>query len=30
MTDHEQVVLHARDVEFGWAALPMHWIPGEP
>ncbi|RSN47173.1 metal-dependent hydrolase [Amycolatopsis sp. WAC 04197] len=30
MTDHEQIVLHARDVEFDWASLPMHWIPGEP
>ncbi|EMD28763.1 metal-dependent hydrolase [Amycolatopsis azurea] len=28
--DHEQIVLHARDVEFDWASLPMHWIPGEP
>jgi predicted metal-dependent hydrolase len=27
---HEQIVLHARDVEFDWAALPMHWVPGEP
>ena len=26
----EQLVLHARDVKFDWAALPMHWIPGEP
>ena len=26
----EQLVLHARHVEFDWAALPMHWIPGEP
>jgi predicted metal-dependent hydrolase len=26
----EQLVLHARDVRFGWAALPAHWIPGEP
>ncbi|MGW4482377.1 metal-dependent hydrolase [Amycolatopsis sp. NPDC004368] len=28
--EHEQIVLHARDVHFDWAALPMHWIPGEP
>ncbi|MFD9963936.1 metal-dependent hydrolase [Amycolatopsis sp. NPDC058986] len=28
--DHEQIVLHARDVKFDWASLPMHWIPGEP
>ncbi|MET8848446.1 metal-dependent hydrolase [Amycolatopsis sp. NPDC004625] len=26
----EQLVLHARDVKFDWAALPSHWIPGEP
>ena len=30
MTDDEQIVLHARDVKFDWASLPMHWIPGEP
>ncbi|KZB85105.1 metal-dependent hydrolase [Amycolatopsis regifaucium] len=30
MTDHEQIVLHARDVKFDWGSLPMHWIPGEP
>ncbi|MGW7530688.1 metal-dependent hydrolase [Amycolatopsis sp. NPDC054798] len=29
-TDHEQIVLHARDVEFDWSKLPMHWIPGQP
>ncbi len=28
--DDEQLVLRARDVRFDWAALPMHWIPGEP
>ncbi|MBB1155827.1 MULTISPECIES: metal-dependent hydrolase [Amycolatopsis] len=28
--DHEQIVLHARDVEFDWSKLPMHWIPGQP
>ncbi|WP_033290025.1 metal-dependent hydrolase [Amycolatopsis jejuensis] len=28
--EHEQIVLHARDVEFDWSRLPMHWIPGEP
>ncbi|GAA3557671.1 metal-dependent hydrolase [Amycolatopsis ultiminotia] len=27
---HEQIVLHARDVEFEWSSLPMHWIPGHP
>ncbi|QUH02983.1 metal-dependent hydrolase [Saccharopolyspora erythraea] len=26
----DRVALHARDVEFDWAELPMHWIPGEP
>ncbi|MDT7723934.1 MAG: uncharacterized protein QOI21_510 [Actinomycetota bacterium] len=26
----EQIVLHARDVKFDWASLPMHWVPGEP
>ncbi|GAA2351767.1 metal-dependent hydrolase [Saccharopolyspora halophila] len=25
-----RVELHARDVEFDWSQLPMHWIPGEP
>ena len=30
MTEQEQIVLHARDVKFDWAKLPMHWIPGEP
>ncbi|WP_116201165.1 metal-dependent hydrolase [Amycolatopsis circi] len=28
--DHEQIVLHARDVEFDFSKLPMHWIPGQP
>jgi predicted metal-dependent hydrolase len=28
--DHEQIVLHARDVHFDWSRLPMHWVPGEP
>ncbi|GAA1020242.1 MULTISPECIES: metal-dependent hydrolase [Amycolatopsis] len=28
--EHEQIVLHARDVEFDWSKLPMHWIPGQP
>ncbi|MBB4687466.1 metal-dependent hydrolase [Amycolatopsis jiangsuensis] len=27
---HEQVVLHARDVDFDWSRLPVHWIPGQP
>ncbi|MDI2027871.1 metal-dependent hydrolase [Saccharopolyspora sp. TS4A08] len=28
--DPDRVALHARDVEFDWSQLPMHWIPGEP
>lgn len=26
----DRVALRARDVEFDWSSLPMHWIPGEP
>jgi predicted metal-dependent hydrolase len=26
----DNLVLTARDVEFDWTALPMHWVPGEP
>jgi hypothetical protein len=26
----DRVALQARDVEFDWSQLPMHWIPGEP
>lgn len=26
----EKVALHARDVVFDWAGLPLRWIPGEP
>ena len=29
-TDHERLVLEARDVEFDWAKLPFHYVPGEP
>lgn len=29
-TEPEQLVLHARDVEFDWSRLPVHWIPGQP
>jgi predicted metal-dependent hydrolase len=25
-----KVALHARDVAFDWAGLPLRWIPGEP
>jgi len=25
-----KVALHARDVAFNWAGLPLRWIPGEP
>ncbi|OBG33412.1 metal-dependent hydrolase [Mycobacterium sp. E3198] len=28
--DHERLVLEARDVEFDWATLPFHYVPGEP
>lgn len=28
--EHEQIVLHARNVKFDWSKLPMDWIPGEP
>ncbi|OHV05284.1 metal-dependent hydrolase [Mycobacterium talmoniae] len=28
--DHERLVLQARDVEFDWANLPMHYVPNEP
>ena len=28
--EHHGLVLHPRDVQFDWTALPMHWIPGEP
>ncbi|QWF80789.1 metal-dependent hydrolase [Amycolatopsis sp. CA-230715] len=27
--EHEQIVLHARNVKFDWSKLPMDWIPGE-
>jgi uncharacterized protein len=26
----ERLVLEARDVEFDWATLPFHYVPGEP
>ncbi len=28
--DHERLVLEARDVDFDWATLPFHYVPGEP
>lgn len=28
--DHERLLLEARDVEFDWAKLPFHYVPGEP
>ena len=28
--DHERLVLEARDVEFDWAKLPIHYVPDEP
>jgi hypothetical protein len=27
--NHERLVLEARDVEFDWAKLPFHYVPGE-
>ncbi|SDX23769.1 hypothetical protein SAMN05421504_102767 [Amycolatopsis xylanica] len=30
MNEDEHLVLHARNVAFDWASLPMHWVPGEP
>lgn len=29
-SDHEHIVLQARDVRFDWAQLPVHYVPGEP
>ncbi|HLR99576.1 MAG TPA: metal-dependent hydrolase [Mycolicibacillus parakoreensis] len=29
-SDHEHIVLQARDVRFDWAGLPVHYVPGEP
>lgn len=29
-TEPHEVALRARNVEFDWSGLPMHWIPGEP
>ena len=28
--DSERVVLNARDVQFDWSTMPVHWIPGRP
>jgi hypothetical protein len=28
--DHERLVLEARDVQFDWAKLPLHYVPDEP
>jgi predicted metal-dependent hydrolase len=28
--DHERIVLQARDVDFDWADLPVHYVPNEP
>ena len=30
VSDHERLVLEARDVAFDWATLPFHYVPGEP
>jgi uncharacterized protein len=29
-TNHERLVLEARDVGFDWATLPFHYVPDEP
>jgi predicted metal-dependent hydrolase len=29
-TDHERLVLEARDVGFDWTTLPFHYVPDEP
>jgi uncharacterized protein len=29
-SDHERLVLEARDVEFDWTGLPFHYVPNEP
>jgi uncharacterized protein len=29
-SEHERLVLEARDVEFDWAELPFHYVPNEP
>ncbi|QNG20753.1 metal-dependent hydrolase [Rhodococcus triatomae] len=29
-TEPDHIVLQARDVEFDWSTLPMHWMPGDP
>lgn len=29
-SEPDEVMLQARNVEFDWADLPMHWIPGDP
>src|SRR6201998_4789160 len=28
--DHERLVLEARDVDFDWSKLSLHYVPGEP
>lgn len=30
LREPEKVALHAREVVFDWAGLPLRWIPGEP
>lgn len=29
-SEPDEVMLQARNVEFDWSSLPMHWIPGDP
>lgn len=28
--DHQRILVQARDVEFDWTNLPLHYLPGEP
>ncbi|QBJ96530.1 metal-dependent hydrolase [Rhodococcus sp. ABRD24] len=30
LDEPEHILLQARNVEFDWTGLPMHWIPGDP
>ena len=30
MAEPENLVLQARNVQFDWSSVPLHWVPGEP
>ncbi|MGX7730344.1 metal-dependent hydrolase [Rhodococcus sp. 2H158] len=30
LIEPDRVLLQARNVEFDWSALPLHWVPGDP